>query len=786
MRHKRNQVLSIPEYVAAFSLGFITIVLGLSKKTKKRIIRGFKMGNPANTAWPKDTLPIISRILASGVWNFSFFQFHRSFYFPLWVKMQYDPQNRSFIPRSHNILSINQVCRNWVSISFPGKTNEVCIDPAISIMPYFDSYTVEFAIFKNGELIRPHDEIKKVKMRIDKPGELKCIWRGRRINITALQNGVEVKCMGDKNIIFSIRPFNMEGPSFIDRLAMSKNLKYLGGDVKIHLRSNAYLFQLSDYLLGDSLKGLGKLIKTNLKKKHIRLSEKFLRKVETQIRDRRGLANASFFYQKAGHCHFYLEDKENWLPPKELVEGIAPERNKKKEKNKKYESTLIWDKWFPTLAEAKLPTKFSDLFYYAKNHILTLWDYNTITPGSFIYHHFWIRDTALIMHALMLIAGQTPTKPIMLNLKRLVRSNGLFISQKGEWDGNGQALWIISKYVKLFEDREYLRIMRPKIYKMLRWLDQKTKEYKGVLPPGFSAEHLGISDWYLWDNFWSMGGVDSLLYFQDDLPKYDLKELYLRIKKALNGYLANYKYYPAALGRRKDAGMIGSICAVYPLGLRDFSNKKMLNTLKIIRENYFLKGGFFQENIHSGVNPYLTLQTAESFLHLGRISEAFKIFESIFNWASICYTFPEAAHPQTRFGCMGDGFHGWAFAEIIIFIKNLFFLELSQANILLAGIPEDWYEKELELNHFYTPYGSLSIKVRRGILTVRGFNKQCKLKNLYIAVPKKYYKNAKAIDGAELEEEVPENVWSTVRPEKKLIRLAVKKTFIQARLLDQK
>ena len=31
--------------------------------------------------------------------------------------------------------------------------------------------------------------------------------------------------------------------------------------------------------------------------------------------------------------------------------------------------------------------------------------------------------------------------------------------------------------------------------------------HAGLLPPGFSAEHLGANDWYYWDDFWAVGGL---------------------------------------------------------------------------------------------------------------------------------------------------------------------------------------------------------------------------------------------------------------------------------------
>jgi hypothetical protein len=43
--------------------------------------------------------------------------------------------------------------------------------------------------------------------------------------------------------------------------------------------------------------------------------------------------------------------------------------------------------------------------------------------------------------------------------------------------------------------------------------------------------------------------------------------------------------------------------------------------------------------------------------------------------ASSTYTWPEAFHPITKGGCMGEGHHGWAAAERMLLLRNLLFYE---------------------------------------------------------------------------------------------------------------
>ena len=688
---------------------FFLSLFNLHSDVEVLIKRSFHLGNPAETEWPSETLPMVSRLLAAGFWNYSFFQFNRRFFFPYWAQKQYDPRSESFIPRSHNLLSMNQTHRNWLSVSYPGKTSEISIDRAGAIMPYIDGYTIEMAVLQeNGQLVRPHDNVEKLQFAVPRLGVAEMEWKGRRLFIYPREEGLRIKGKGSEHLVISIRPFNVEGPSFLNRLEYNGRAKHISGDVNITLKNNPEFYLLSTLENGDALLNLAKGVK--VKPGSFSLRKK--RRGESRVKDKSGLATGAFYFEKASDFDCIVFDKVKYRSPAPLVEGIEGHLGEK------LRSEKIWQKWFPGLTEIKLPAPYQDLFTYSRNHLLTLWDYDSITPGSYTYHHFWIRDAVLMLKALMLVGGQKATRPVIDRFHEMISRKGLFKSQKGEWDGNGQALWLLGEYSHFTGDTEPLQSLKKQCIAMVRWLHSAAEKNGGVLPPGFSAEHLGVADWYLWDNFWALGGYQSLQRFGHLFHEVDFNEEYRYIHESMKVYLEGYKYYPAAFGRQKDAGMIGSICAVYPLQLPDYFDKRMLKTLEIIKERYFFKGGFFQENIHSGVNPYLSIQTAEAYLMMGDSQTAFSIFESIVKKSAFAYTYPEAVHPKTKGGCMGDGFHGWAFAEMVTLVRNFFIYEYEERFILLAGIPVDWFKEKISARNLHTARGVFHIEINNGRVLV--------------------------------------------------------------------
>jgi hypothetical protein len=51
---------------------------------------------------------------------------------------------------------------------------------------------------------------------------------------------------------------------------------------------------------------------------------------------------------------------------------------------------------------------------------------------------------------------------------------------------------------------------------------------------------------------------------------------------------------------------------------------------------------------------------------------------------------PEAIHPRTKGGCMGDGQHIWASAEWVMMVRNCFVREEGEKLILFSGIHDRW------------------------------------------------------------------------------------------------
>lgn len=680
--------------------------IGVPPDATDMLRSAMKLGNPTKTEWPAETLPMNSRLFAAGFWNYSFFQFNRKFLPPLWAEEQYNPASSSFLPRSHNILSMNQTQRNWVGIGFPGRALEASVDMAGGVMLYPGSYTLEFATLEKGRLVRPQQKSGEVKLLLKSSYRIVCLWRGLWLEYTATETGLKIKARGNSPLILSVRPFNVEGPALLYKLQYNSKKCQLTGDADLLFDQNPDYVLVSDWKNGDALRRIVARIRRLHKQKDAPAGTH-------EAKDTIGLTSAAFYFAAAEDCSVIVTDHQHDTLPAALRGKSAQQ---------------ITNEYFGETIKAELPGVYSDWLHHARSHLIALWDYDSIKPGSYTYHHFWIRDAVIMMYALLLMGAKRAVKPIIERFAGMVQSSGLFRSQTGEWDANGQALWILAQYVRFTHDASIVVRLRKQIARMLNWIEKACAQNGGVLPPGFSAEHLGPADWYLWDNFWALGGLKAIAPHLRALGLSERCErLYANLAGALKYYLNHYSYLPAALGRGKDAGMIGSIAAAYPLEVHEFCDSRLLRTLELIRENYFFQGCFFQENIHSGLNPYLTLQMAESYLYVGRTQKARQILRSIRRRAQKCYTFPEAIHVRTGGGCMGDGFHGWASAESIVMIRNLMVREAhltdgSEALIWLSGFRNKWLRQKSRAENLCTPWSVVSFRLEELHLSLRGLS----------------------------------------------------------------
>jgi Bacterial alpha-L-rhamnosidase 6 hairpin glycosidase domain len=692
-----------------------------------------KLGRPSPVAYPIELALASGQVATRGFYNYQFFQTNRDWVFPFWAERQMDPNAVAFIPRAFSLIQNNLTYRNWTMIGRPGTEHEAVVDPRGLLTPQWEDWSIDVWLSIEDQLFCP-SQLDEVVQQLTN-NNMPCIntsWEAQSIEV--LQEAICAEVAGrdfaltrisltnksekaiDCSLFVSIRPFNGEGAALINKLAYIKE-----GFWEINGKLGPILQQIPNATFTS-----------NLENGDVAFTHK-TGKSNSEITDPAGMANgANLFGLRlgAGQTAQFVA-----LAPIEPTESDRELIDLAKQADFEALKSDMLESWRSLLAGRSVFTipekKFADSVRAIKTHLLMADDGDHICPGPMTYHHYWFRDSAYEVIALLKMGHPERAREKLVNYPSRQRKDGYFLSQNGEWDANGQAIWPILEYWRHTGDDDFVREMYPAIRRGVDWIENnRVREVKrespfyGLLPAGFSAEHLGANDYYYWDDFWCLAGVREarlaaeIVGESEDAHRFD--NIYNDFRNDIEKSLANAaqrlgtQAMPAAPLRRPDSGMIGNIVSYWPLKLMDAEDPRLIDTVEEIRRVSFWKNGFFQHMIHSGVNCYLTLHIAQCLLGQ-RSQQAWSLARFLLDIARSTFTWPEAVNPRTLGGSMGDGHHIWAAADWLMFMRNALFFEENERLIVTPALPTEWLDDGAEVGITNAPshFGDVSFMIRR-------------------------------------------------------------------------
>lgn len=399
------------------------------------------------------------------------------------------------------------------------------------------------------------------------------------------------------------------------------------------------------------------------------------------------------------------------------------------------EADRAWSRALEAACRLEAPDEQEVRLYEAALRTLLIHTPGEVYAGPYTYKRCWIRDSVMILNALVCANLGGRARGLLPALFDRQKASGYFFSHDGEWDANGEVLWLLDRLRRFSGDPAPEGWRRP-LRRAADWIVRKRlpdgsgEPHAGLLPPGFSAEHLGPNDYYYWDDFWSAAGLESAARLARELGLPDKSEGYAaeagKLLEAVERSLETASVrlgrpvMPASPYRRMDTGAVGSLAGGYPLQLLPARDARLLNTAEYLLDHSLVRGGLFHDMSHSGINPYLTLHLAQVLLRAG--DPRFEgLVAAVAALASPTGQWPEAVHPGTGGGCMGDGQHVWAAAEWVLMLRNRLVREEGQRLVLCAGIPSRWLHKDAGVAWEPAPtaFGPLSLALEPGRRRIR-------------------------------------------------------------------
>lgn len=675
------------------------------------LTRMHAFAQPSEVAEPMDLLRAGAAFHARGLLNSRVIQHNRDWVWPFWVERQFDPKDVAFIPRAFTITHINLTHRNWTAIGVPDWPELPIVDPRGLLTPFYDGWSIDlWLITEDGRILLPSRALRASQAldveglaitteTRDGPLALVCRAEVGDGDGTAPTCRLKVDAHSDADgwLVASLRPCNPEGVSTIHKAALIDDRRawLVEGKRRVCFSEPVARHHVSNYRAGDV---------------HLHLHDQDDQ--QSGECDVGMLTAAALFPVRAGAGR----GLEVSIPLAWPGTEHRPRRRR-----------AGWKEALAGHARLSVPDPAFQRLYDIALRSLVLHSPHEVWPGPYTYKRFWFRDAAFIIHAL-LCAGLTERAERAIDLfPERQTAFGFFHSQDGEWDSNGEALWTMERFCRL-TGRSPKPEWRSAILKGGQWIQRKRTTddgrtpHAGLLPAGFSAEHLGPNDFYYWDDFWGIAGLRAAAWMAERLNEYNAAEDFRRhagafaaaVDRSLEGAARRLgrPAMPASPYRRLDAGAVGSLAAGYPLQLFHPDDPRLLDTVAWLREACFVDGGFFQDMIHSGINPYLTLHIAQVLLRAGD-PDVLALMRTVADLASPTGQWPEAVHPTTLGGCMGDGQHVWAAAEWVLMLRNCLVREEGETLVLCGGVPKEWLApgKVIAFGPAPTAFGPVELRV---------------------------------------------------------------------------
>jgi len=673
-----------------------------------------KFSQPSDVQEPIELLRAGILFHARGLVNTRVIQNNLDWVWPYWIARQYNPADASFIPRGFSFTHVNLTHRSWTAVGRPDLALYPIVDPRGMVTPFYDGWSLDFWLVpEKGAPLLPSQlpQVRQTLLLEPEPAvetiaeddrmQLKATARvPADEDLAALVVDLRWRMPPAGRLAVSLRPYNPEGVQFVESIAGLPDQRGLrvNGEGEVQWDSAPDRVVYSNYRNGDVVHQLD----GDDKQDGIDCPE--------------GMAVAAALFSSSADGRGRLGVRVPLEPDirRQQVATVAgPTR---------------WDSVMETTARLDLPDERIQFLYDAAVRTLVLLSAGEAVPGPYTYRRFWFRDACFMLHAMLAVGLTDRCRHLLAGFFKYQERSGYFRSQEGEWDANGQVLWLLDRFQRTVQfsfPAEWIE----GVMQGAAWIRQKRREndpagpYAGLLPAGFSAEHFGPNDYYYWDDFWGAAGLRAAARLAGRFrPEADRRKLAAEadaFEAAIWGSITaipdrrSRGGIPAAPQRRMDSAAIGSLVADYPLQLTPPADDRITNTVTFLMEHCLHNGAFFQDMIHSGLNAYMTLALAQTLLRAGDPRHR-DLIATVARLASSTGQWPEAIHPVTGGGCMGDGQHGWAAAEWVLAVRALFLREEGDRLLVGSGLFPEWLVPGAALSFGPSPtvWGHVSVDVR--------------------------------------------------------------------------
>jgi hypothetical protein len=310
------------------------------------------------------------------------------------------------------------------------------------------------------------------------------------------------------------------------------------------------------------------------------------------------------------------------------------------------------------------------------------------------YQAFWIRDVAMQTDALDLAGLHTQAAQNLAFMDTFQQPDGLFISRAGQYDGLGQALWVLDQHAQLAQDPAYAAAQLTRIGAAVNWLATATAiDPLGLLPPGNPQDDELAQGHITGDDLWAAAGLKAAIAVAALAGRGDLvadwqvvdERFEASLREALAAAVARAGHIPPVLDATSGQDW-GNYYAAYPVAVLAARSPAVSATMAWARA-HMVEGLPTYDNGHS-LHDYLGFSVFETELAAGETSEAVAgLYSELVHTTSTDGGWEWDVAPfGSRESTVDLAPHGTFAADYVALLRNMLVAEDADGGVrLLAG-----------------------------------------------------------------------------------------------------
>lgn len=359
------------------------------------------------------------------------------------------------------------------------------------------------------------------------------------------------------------------------------------------------------------------------------------------------------------------------------------------------------------------------------NHIADDW---VQTVNQTHYHGFYLRDSSDFVHMYDVTGRPDLAEKVLRFYARSQRADGNFLSQKGQFDGWGQTLWIYGFHYRFTHDLDFAQRVYPAVVRAIGWFESATAKDPLHLMPAtdvkdneFIPGHLAGYNFLALDGLQgaitlakAVGNTDDAKRFERDYDSFRKNFLTVLNKRAT----ANGDAIPPALDGDNGGADWGNLLGVTPEPQLDPHDRFISATLARSQSNYEEGISVYNQPVEGKfLHHYLTIKNMLTELERNDQKRVIEELYSVSLHTSATNSgFETSIRPWGSRDFAGNlAPHGWFAAEYRNVLRAALVREEHDSDLhLLSAISPAWVGvgKTIKVSHAPTMFGELDLELR--------------------------------------------------------------------------